>query len=89
MAGDTTQAPGPIREGFEEIYTRSLDCVHCGLCLPVCPTYLTLGDEADSPRGRIYLMRAHDEGRQPMTPGLLQHLDRCHSRHESVLRRGR
>jgi len=58
-------------------YDIALDCVHCGLCLPVCPTYLHLGDEADSPRGRIYLMRAHDEGRQPMTPGLLQHLDRC------------
>lgn len=58
-------------------YDITLDCVHCGLCLPVCPTYLHLGDEADSPRGRIYLMRAHDEGRQPLTPGLLQHLDRC------------
>ena len=67
----TPVAPHPGR------YDITLDCVHCGLCLPVCPTYLDLGDEADSPRGRIYLMRAHDEGRQPMTPGLLEHLDRC------------
>lgn len=58
-------------------YDIALDCVHCGLCLPVCPTYLTLGDEADSPRGRIYLMRAHEEGRQGVTRGLLDHIDRC------------
>jgi len=68
-AGAAAERPGR--------YDITLDCVHCGLCLPVCPTYLHLGDEADSPRGRIYLMRAHDEGRQPMTPGLLEHLDRC------------
>jgi len=55
----------------------ALDCVHCGLCLPVCPTYLQLGDEADSPRGRIYLMRAWAEGRQAPSTGLLTHLDRC------------
>jgi glycolate oxidase iron-sulfur subunit len=43
----------------------------------VCPTYLHLGNEADSPRGRIYLMRAHEEGRQPVTPAFVQHLDLC------------
>ncbi|MDP9264883.1 MAG: 4Fe-4S dicluster domain-containing protein, partial [Chloroflexota bacterium] len=37
-------------------------CVHCGFCLQACPTYLALGDENDSPRGRIYLMRALTEG---------------------------
>ncbi len=52
-------------------------CIHCGLCLPACPTYAELGSEPDSPRGRIYLMRALIEGRQPATPDVLVHLDRC------------
>jgi glycolate oxidase iron-sulfur subunit len=58
-------------------YAIALDCVHCGLCLPACPTYRQTGDEAESPRGRIYLMRAHDEGRQPLSAGLRAPLDRC------------
>ena len=52
-------------------------CIHCGLCLPACPTYTELGAEPDSPRGRIYLMRALIEGRQKATPDVLVHLDRC------------
>lgn len=52
-------------------------CVHCGICLPQCPTYLTLGEEMDSPRGRIYLMRAVAEGRIGFTETLTHHLDLC------------
>ncbi len=52
-------------------------CVHCGICLPQCPTYRVLEEEMDSPRGRIYLMRAAAEGRTTLTPGLARHLDLC------------
>jgi glycolate oxidase iron-sulfur subunit len=57
----------------------SLDpCVHCGFCLPACPTYLATGDEADSPRGRIVLMRALERGELgPGDDALVQHLDAC------------
>jgi glycolate oxidase iron-sulfur subunit len=52
-------------------------CVHCGFCLPTCPTYVLWGEEMDSPRGRIYLMKAGLEGRAEMTPSFVQHFDRC------------
>ncbi len=52
------------------------DCVHCGFCLPACPTYVLWGEEMDSPRGRIYLMREGIEG-APASPALYQHLDAC------------
>ena len=52
-------------------------CVHCGFCLPTCPTYLLWGEEMDSPRGRIYLMKAGLEGRAEMTSSFVQHFDRC------------
>jgi len=51
-------------------------CVHCGFCLPTCPTYNVLGDELDSPRGRIYLMKQMLEG-SPVTERTQVHLDRC------------
>jgi glycolate oxidase iron-sulfur subunit len=54
-----------------------LDCVHCGLCLSSCPTYRVLGNEMDSPRGRIYLMRAYDEGRARITDSFVEHMFRC------------
>jgi len=52
-------------------------CVHCGVCLPQCPTYSVLGEEMDSPRGRIYLMRAATEGRAEPTATMARHLDLC------------
>lgn len=53
------------------------DCVHCGFCLSACPTYLETGNELDSPRGRIYLMKSALEGEIPLEGSLVTHLDRC------------
>ncbi|MQA27725.1 MAG: 4Fe-4S dicluster domain-containing protein [Micromonosporaceae bacterium] len=52
------------------------DCVHCGFCLPTCPTYALWGQEMDSPRGRIYLMET-GLGGEPMTDSMVAHVDRC------------
>ena len=52
-------------------------CIHCGLCTSACPTYLELGSEADSPRGRIHLMRGVAEGRIDWTADVVKHLDLC------------
>src|SRR5271170_6406192 len=58
-------------------YELFLDCVHCGLCTSSCPTYVENGDENDSPRGRIYLMRAVTDGRLELTSQVKGHLDLC------------
>jgi glycolate oxidase iron-sulfur subunit len=52
-------------------------CVHCGFCLPTCPTYALWNEEMDSPRGRIYLMKAADDGRTPMSAPFVRHFDTC------------
>jgi len=65
-------------QGTDAPATELIDkCVHCGFCLPTCPTYLLWGEEMDSPRGRIYLMKASLEGRAEMTSSFVQHFDRC------------
>jgi len=70
-------APAPKRVGSEIDYEKFLDCVHCGLCTAACPTYLETGDENNSPRGRIYLMRSVVDGRLELTPQVQNHLDLC------------
>jgi glycolate oxidase iron-sulfur subunit len=52
-------------------------CVHCGFCTATCPTYVLLGDELDSPRGRIYLIREMLEKEKPPTAEVVKHIDRC------------
>src|SRR5476649_982184 len=52
-------------------------CVHCGFCTATCPTYLLLGDELDSPRGRIYLIKDMLENERPASAEVVKHIDRC------------
>ncbi len=52
-------------------------CVHCGFCTATCPTYLLTGDELDSPRGRIYLIKEMLENERPADAPTTQHIDRC------------
>jgi glycolate oxidase iron-sulfur subunit len=52
-------------------------CVHCGFCTATCPTYVLLGDELDSPRGRIYLIKGMLERDEPATAEVVKHIDRC------------
>lgn len=58
-------------------YGLFLDCVHCGLCTAACPTYAELGNENDSPRGRIYLMRGVTDGRIGLSGEVRRHLELC------------
>lgn len=58
-------------------YGHLLQCVHCGFCLPTCPTYAELGQEPDSPRGRIYLIKALADGRLDLTDSVAEHLSLC------------
>jgi glycolate oxidase iron-sulfur subunit len=67
----------PPKQGAGIDYELFLDCVHCGLCTSACPTYVELGTEADSPRGRIYLMRAVTDGRLDLNAEVRRHLELC------------
>lgn len=64
----------PAMQASEKILRT---CVHCGFCTATCPTYLLLGDELDSPRGRIYMIKDMLERGQPATTGVVKHIDRC------------
>jgi glycolate oxidase iron-sulfur subunit len=68
---------GAARTGGSIDYELFLDCVHCGLCTASCPTYVETGNENDSPRGRIYLMRAVRDGRLELTSDVRRHLETC------------
>lgn len=75
MSDDPTRT---LVTAIAEQKDRLLPCVHCGFCLPACPTYNRLGDEADSPRGRLHLMQAVVEGRlDPGSDAFRTHIDRC------------
>jgi glycolate oxidase iron-sulfur subunit len=69
--------PDSSRLGGQIDYELFLDCVHCGLCTASCPTYVETGNENDSPRGRIYLMRAVRDGRLEMNHEVRRHLELC------------
>src|ERR687883_807417 len=68
------QLRNPAMQSSEKILRT---CVHCGFCTATCPTYLLLGDELDSPRGRIYLIKEMFEQGKPATPEVVKHIDRC------------
>jgi glycolate oxidase iron-sulfur subunit len=61
----------------QALYEKTLSCVHCGLCLPACPAYGTLGRESVAPRGQVYNIRAMLEGRLSPTPTLSEEIYDC------------
>src|SRR5256886_14784479 len=68
----------PLANSSASHEDKLLACIHCGLCLEACPTYVITGDENDGPRGRLYLMRAVGEGRLANNSASFErHIDRC------------
>ena len=76
-----TTTSNPLPSAFDAHHPPSAEiidkCVHCGFCLPVCPTYVLWGQEMDSPRGRIYLMKLAAEGAAQINPKWVSHFDTC------------
>ncbi len=71
-------SPEQLRDpGVEEAEKILRKCVHCGFCTATCPTYVTLGNELDSPRGRIYLIKDMLENGRPADEEIVRHVDRC------------
>lgn len=71
----TSKASNEQEQGIDK---KLLDaCIHCGLCLPACPTYLATGREMESPRGRIYLLGLVESGQEELSPRLMEHIDSC------------
>lgn len=74
----TLETPENSPCGEAKSSSQLLDaCIHCGLCLTSCPTYIATGNEAESPRGRLYLMRQWESGRITEPEDLATHLDHC------------
>lgn len=76
LGGNAPLQPN-ARPGSNIDYELFLDCVHCGLCTASCPTFVETGNENDSPRGRIYLMRAVTDGRLELNQHVRRHLELC------------
>ena len=76
VATVTSPAQGPLHR-HTHTYDLMRQCIHCGFCLPTCPTYAVLGVEMDSPRGRIYQMQAVAEGRMEISPQFVEHMYCC------------
>lgn len=74
---EETKTHQHLASRLEENTEQLLTCVHCGLCLPACPTYRVLGNENDSPRGRVYLMRGVVEGKLDVAQSFISHIDLC------------
>jgi glycolate oxidase iron-sulfur subunit len=73
-----TEPSLPAFDGHHPPDPKLIDaCVHCGFCLSTCPSYRVIGKETDSPRGRIYLMDAINEGEAPLSTATVQHFDSC------------
>lgn len=77
MTTDTNNPSAVTNPAAGIDYDLFLDCVHCGLCTAACPTYAELGNENDSPRGRIYLMRGVADGRLDLSHEVRRHLELC------------